>query len=54
MSIEPWDRSDDDVAKEMLKPIDEALAREDEELKKVDELIREAERKSKRIFHPEP
>jgi hypothetical protein len=34
--------------------MEELVAREDEELKKVDELIREAESKSKPILHPEP
>jgi hypothetical protein len=53
MSIDP-DRSDDDIAKEVLGPIEEFLAREDEELKKVDELIREAESKSEHVLHPEP
>jgi hypothetical protein len=53
MSIDP-DRSDDDVAKEILKPMEEFLAREDEELKKVDAHIREAERKSEQMLHPKP
>jgi hypothetical protein len=54
MSTDPLDRSDEDVVKRLLKPVEELLAREDEELKKVDELIREAERKSKAVFHTEP
>jgi hypothetical protein len=54
MSTDPLDRSDDDVANDILKPVEELLAKEDEELNKVDELIREAERKSKPIVHPEP
>jgi hypothetical protein len=54
MSTDPLDRSEDDVAKEMLKPFDVCLAKEDEELKKLDELIREAERKSKSMYQPEP
>ena len=54
MSIDPLGRSDDDVAREVVKPMEEILAKEDEELKKVDELISEAERKSKPILHPEP
>jgi hypothetical protein len=53
MSTGPLNRSDDDVAKEMLKPIDDLLAKEEEELKKVDELIREAERKRKFMYQPE-
>ena len=47
-------RSDEDVAREILQPIEELLAHEDEELKKVDELIHEAHRKSKPILDPEP
>jgi hypothetical protein len=54
MSSDPSHRSEDDVARELLKPIEELLAKEDEELKKLDELISEAERKSKPILHPEP
>jgi hypothetical protein len=54
MSIDPTNRSDDDVVKEVLKPMEEILSEEEEELKKVEELISEAERKGKRILHPEP
>ena len=54
MNIDPRNRSDDDVVKEVLKPMEEILAREDEELKKVDELINDAKRKGKPILHPEP
>jgi hypothetical protein len=54
MSPDPSDLSDEDVTREVFKPIEELLAKEDEELKKVDELIREAERKSKPILDPEP
>jgi hypothetical protein len=54
MSIDPSARPDDEVEAELLEPVEEVLAQEDEELKKADELIREAERKTKRIFHPEP
>jgi hypothetical protein len=53
MSIDP-DWSDDDVVKGILRPIEEVLAREDEELNKVDEAIREAESKCQHMFHPEP
>jgi hypothetical protein len=53
MSVDP-DRTDEDVAKELLKPAQEVLAKDDEELKKVDEFIREAERKSRQVYHPEP
>jgi hypothetical protein len=54
MSIDPRNRSDDEVVKEVLKPMEEILAGEDEGLKTVDGLINEAERKGKRILHPEP
>jgi hypothetical protein len=54
MSIGAWGRSDDDVVKKVSKPIEELLAKDDEELKKVDELIREAEEKTRPILHPEP
>jgi len=54
MSIDPRNRSDDDVVKEVLKPMEEILAGEEEELKKMDELINEAKRKGKPILHPEP
>jgi hypothetical protein len=53
MSINPG-RSDDDVVKELLKPIEEVLAREDEELKMVDERFHEAESKCQHVFHAEP
>ena len=48
------DRSNEDIAREILKPLTDLLAREDEALKKVDEQIREAERKAKAVLHPEP
>ena len=54
MSVDPRNRSDDDIVREVLKPMEEILAGEEEELKKMDELIDEAERKGKRILHPEP
>jgi hypothetical protein len=54
MSIDPSGRSDEEIAKELVKPLDELLAKEDEELKKVDELIQEAEWKEKQVYHPEP
>jgi hypothetical protein len=46
-------RSDEDVAKELFQPVEELLAREDEILKKVEEQIREAERKGKPVLDPE-
>jgi hypothetical protein len=54
MNTDPVFRSDDEIAKEILKPIDELLAKGDEELKKVDEVIHEAEKKSKPVLDPEP
>jgi hypothetical protein len=54
MSIDPKNRSDDDVVREVLKPMEEILAREKEELENVDELITEAEKKGKPILNPEP
>jgi hypothetical protein len=54
MSTDSSDRSGEDIAKELFKPIEELLAKEDEELKKADELIHEAERKSKPVLDPEP
>jgi hypothetical protein len=53
MSTDPLDRSEEDVAKEIFKPIEELIAKEEEELKKVDEEIHEAERKSKPVLDPE-
>ena len=53
MSNYPFDRSGDDIAKELLKPLERILAEEDEKLKKVDALIQEAERKSKPVLDPE-
>jgi hypothetical protein len=54
MSTDPEARSDEDIVKEIVKPIEELLAREDEELKKMDETIREVEQKGKAVLHPEP
>jgi hypothetical protein len=54
MSTDPVARSDDEIAEEIVKPIEDLLAREDEELKKVDEIMREAEGKCKGILEPEP
>jgi len=54
MSSDPMARSNEEIAKEILKPLEDLLAREEEELTKADEMIREAERKSQPILHPEP
>jgi hypothetical protein len=54
MSTDPLEQSDDDVAKELFKPIEELLAKEVEELKEVEEEIHKAERKSKPVLDPEP
>jgi hypothetical protein len=47
------DRFDQDVVQKVLEPFGEILAREDQELKKVDEAIREAECKCRHLFHLE-
>jgi hypothetical protein len=54
MSTDSLDRSEDGVVKEWLKPLRDLLAKEDAELKEVDELIREAERKTKSMYQAEP
>jgi hypothetical protein len=54
MSTDPLEQSGEDVAKEVFKPIEELLAKEVEELKEVDEVIHEAERKAKPVLDPEP
>jgi hypothetical protein len=54
MSTDPSDLSGEDVAKKLFKPIEELLAKEEEGLKKLDEEIHEAERKSKPVLDPEP
>ena len=54
MSSDPINRSDVDIVKEIEKPIRELLRKADEELKKVDELMDEAERKRKVVYHPGP
>jgi hypothetical protein len=51
---DPLDRSDEDVTKELCQPLEELLAKADEKLKKVDELIHEAEGKGKPVLNPEP
>jgi hypothetical protein len=53
MSIGPEYQTDDEVAEEILKPVEDILAKEAEELKKADEIIREAERQAKPILDPE-
>jgi hypothetical protein len=50
MSSDLTNRSDDEVVREVSKPIEELLTKADEELKKVDELIAEAERKRKATY----
>ena len=54
MSTNPSHESNEEIAKEILKPMEEVLAEEEKELKKAEELIREAERKSKPVLDPEP
>jgi hypothetical protein len=53
MSIDPTNQSDEDVARDIFKPVEELLAKEAEELEKMDEIIHEAERKSKPVLDPE-
>jgi hypothetical protein len=53
MSTPLSDRSNEDIAREILKPLTDLLAKQDEELKRMDEQIREAERKAKAALHPE-
>ena len=53
MTIDPWANPDEQVAREVLKPLEEVLSRADEELKQIDEKIHEAERKSKAVLDPE-
>jgi hypothetical protein len=53
MSKRLWDRSDEDITEELVQPLKELLAREDEALKKANEMIREAERKAKAALDPE-
>jgi hypothetical protein len=52
MSSDLTNRSDDEVVREVSKPIKELLSKADEELKKVDELMAEAERKRKAVYDP--
>jgi hypothetical protein len=46
------DRSNEVIAREILKPLEERLAKGDEVLHKLDELIHEAEQKSKPVLDP--
>jgi hypothetical protein len=50
MNIEFDERSFADEAAETLKPIDDLLAKEAEEMRKADEMIQDAERKSKKVI----
>jgi hypothetical protein len=50
----PSERSNEDIAQEILKPWEELVAKENEELQKADERIQEAERKAKPIIDPQP
>ena len=53
MSTDPLGRSDEDAVNEVFKPIEDTLVSQEEEVKRLDELIREAERKSKAVLDPE-
>jgi hypothetical protein len=46
------DQSNEAIAREIIKPLKQWLARQDELLQKADDLIREAEKKSKLVLHP--
>ncbi len=52
MTPEPIDRTAEDEASDIRRRLKEFLAREDEELKKDDELIRETEQKAQAVLHP--
>jgi hypothetical protein len=52
MNTQLTDRSSEDIAREILKPLEERLAKDDELLQKMDELIREAEQKSRAVLDP--
>ena len=51
MSIDP-EETIENAAAEILKPIDELLAKEADEMKKADEMIDSAEAKAKKIIIP--
>jgi hypothetical protein len=53
MTTDPADQSANKETEKTIKPIEELFAKDDEKHKKVEELIREAERKSKPILDPE-
>ena len=52
MSTPLSNRSSEDLAREIVKPLEEQLARDDEVLREMDELIRAAEQKSKAVLDP--
>jgi hypothetical protein len=54
MSKNLWNRPDEEIAKEIVKPLEELLDKEKKELEKAEGEIREAERKAKPVVHPEP
>jgi hypothetical protein len=50
MNIEPDEKSIENEAAEILKPVDDLVAREAEELKNADKTIQKTEKKSKKVF----
>jgi hypothetical protein len=54
MSTDFKNRSNEEIAHEILKPFEDLLAREQEKLKEADQKIREAENKANRVLHPGP
>ena len=54
MSSDFKNRSNEEIAKELLKPLADLLAREQMELKEADQKIREAESKAKLVLDPGP
>lgn len=54
MIVDPAGRSNEEIAREIVKPAEDLLDKETEELKKVDDMIHELERKSKPILDPDP
>ena len=52
MNIDSNQPSGDDEAAKLFKPINDLLAKEADELKKVDEMIDDVERKAAKLFPP--
>jgi len=52
MNTDPDERTVEDAAGEILKPIDDLIAKEAEEMKEADEIIGAAEAKARKIIVP--